>query len=88
VNNVDNTHLFSITDVDYEMFCIFKSSLNSEKNNVKLRIKRLNSLLKKCVDEDLKIDYKSQIEYFKHLTEQIDESIKLMEQSLENQNLQ
>lgn len=86
-NSLDGLNSFLISDLDYEMMNVIKSSMKSEKKNIKARINRLKFLLKDCDDKCVEKDYKSQIEYFEYLCAKIDLCINSIEQVLDNKFL-
>jgi len=89
-NSLDGFNNFLISNVDYEMISIIKSSFKSEKQRISQKIGKLKSLIKDLEKEDekdegkneLRKDYERQIVYFHYLFNRIEFSLTSIDEVL------
>ncbi len=93
-NSLEGFNNFLLSNVDYEMILVIKSSLKSEKKRISQKIGKLKSLtreLRKELEEqgedyevknELNKDYERQILYFHYLSDRIEFSITSIDEVL------
>jgi hypothetical protein len=81
-NSLDNSSGFLISNIDYEMITLIKSSMSHKLNSIKGRIIMLQNSIKHSHDKDIIRDYQRQINYFQNLIIKIKESIDKIDNAL------